>query len=55
MMAPDMVLLRAGEDPNANEANKAANKKAHDDAWKRVREILNKSDVLLFEHTMFCG
>ncbi len=35
-------FMRAGEDPNANEATKAANKKAHDDAWKRVREILNK-------------
>lgn len=32
-------FMRAGEAPDANEANK----KAHDEAWKRVKEILKKS------------
>jgi carboxymethylenebutenolidase len=31
-------FMRAGEDPNGN----AANKKARDDAWKRLKELLGK-------------
>ncbi|MDB6055688.1 MAG: Dienelactone hydrolase [Verrucomicrobiales bacterium] len=31
-------FMRAGEAPDANEANK----KAHDEAWKRLKEILSK-------------
>ena len=32
-------FMRAGEAPDANEANK----KAHDEAWKRIKEIIKKS------------
>ncbi|MEN3335148.1 MAG: carboxymethylenebutenolidase [Blastocatellia bacterium] len=35
-------FMRAGEDPTANDANKEANKKAHDEAWTRWKSILKK-------------
>jgi carboxymethylenebutenolidase len=35
-------FMRAGMDPTSTAANKAANKKAHDDAWKRWKELLKK-------------
>ncbi len=33
-------FMRAGEDPNDNPVNQAANKAAHDDAWKRWKDLL---------------
>ncbi|MFP5264585.1 MAG: dienelactone hydrolase family protein [Blastocatellia bacterium] len=33
-------FMRSGEDPTANDANKDANKKAHDEAWARWKSIL---------------
>jgi carboxymethylenebutenolidase len=35
-------FMRAGEDPNDPPAMKAANKKAHDEAWQRMKELLKK-------------
>ena len=35
-------FMRAGEDPTASDANKEANKKAHDEAWTRWKSILKK-------------
>jgi carboxymethylenebutenolidase len=35
-------FMRAGEDPNDQPAMKAANKKAHDEAWQRMKDILKK-------------
>ena len=35
-------FMRAGEDPTATDANKEANKKAHDEAWARWKSLLKK-------------
>ena len=35
-------FMRSGEDPTATDANKDANKKAHDEAWERWKSILKK-------------
>jgi len=35
-------FMRAGEDPTANDANKEANKKAHDEAWARWKALHKK-------------
>jgi carboxymethylenebutenolidase len=35
-------FMRAGEDPTANDKNKEGNKKAHDEAWTRLKGILGK-------------
>ncbi|HKQ08957.1 MAG TPA: dienelactone hydrolase family protein [Blastocatellia bacterium] len=35
-------FMRSGEDPTATDANKEANKKAHDEAWTRWKAILKK-------------
>ena len=35
-------FMRSGEDPTATDANKDANKKAHDEAWARWKSILKK-------------
>jgi carboxymethylenebutenolidase len=35
-------FMRAGEDPNAQDANKEANKKAHDEGWQRLKSVLGK-------------
>jgi carboxymethylenebutenolidase len=35
-------FMRAGEDPNAQDANKEANKKAHDEGWERLKSVLGK-------------
>jgi len=35
-------FMRAGEDPNDPPAIKAANKKAHDEAWQRMKDLLKK-------------
>ena len=35
-------FMRDGEDPTSGNANHAANQKAREDAWKRVKEILGK-------------
>ncbi|MFL6213105.1 MAG: dienelactone hydrolase family protein [Blastocatellia bacterium] len=35
-------FMRSGEDPTANDANKDANKKAHDEAWARWKALLKK-------------
>ena len=35
-------FMRAGEDPNDNPSMKAANKKAHDEAWQRLKDLLKK-------------
>jgi carboxymethylenebutenolidase len=35
-------FMRAGENPNPTETNKEANKKAHDEAWERLKSVLGK-------------
>ena len=35
-------FMRAGENPNPTEANKEANKKAHDEGWERLKTVLGK-------------
>jgi carboxymethylenebutenolidase len=35
-------FMRSGEDPTATDANKDANKKAHDEAWARWKGLLKK-------------
>jgi carboxymethylenebutenolidase len=35
-------FMRSGEDPTATDANKEANKKAHDEAWARWKSLLKK-------------
>jgi carboxymethylenebutenolidase len=35
-------FMRAGENPDAQEKNKEANKKAHDEGWERLKTILGK-------------
>lgn len=35
-------FMRSGEDPTATDANKEANKKAHDEAWARWKGLLKK-------------
>ena len=35
-------FMRSGEDPTATDANKDANKKAHDEAWARWKSLLKK-------------
>jgi len=35
-------FMRAGENPNPTEANKEANKKAHDEGWERLKSVLGK-------------
>ncbi len=35
-------FMRDGEDPSSSNQNHAANQKAREDAWKRVKEILSK-------------
>ncbi|HJQ25312.1 MAG TPA: dienelactone hydrolase family protein [Blastocatellia bacterium] len=35
-------FMRSGEDPTATDANKAANQKAHDEAWARWKSLLSK-------------
>jgi carboxymethylenebutenolidase len=35
-------FMRAGEDPTAQDDNKEANKKAHDEGWDRLKSVLGK-------------
>jgi len=35
-------FMRAGENPDATEKNKDANKKAHDEGWERLKAVLGK-------------
>ena len=35
-------FMRSGEDPTSSDANKEANKKAHDEAWARWKALLKK-------------
>jgi carboxymethylenebutenolidase len=35
-------FMRAGENPDATEKNKNANKKAHDEGWERLKSVLGK-------------